>query len=50
MEDHIMRRTKRVKCCHKKPIFGPRSSKIQFSDLPEDVLGTILSKLPPKEI
>ncbi|CAL4945579.1 unnamed protein product [Urochloa decumbens] len=45
-----MCRRKRVKYSHKNPILGPRSAKIQFSDLPEDVLGTILSKLPPKEI
>ncbi|RLN22161.1 hypothetical protein C2845_PM07G34560 [Panicum miliaceum] len=50
MEDHLMCRRKRLKHCHKKPIFRQWSSKIQFLDLPEDVLGTILSKLPPKEI
>ncbi|CAO1940912.1 unnamed protein product [Urochloa humidicola] len=50
MEDHVMCRRKRSKRCHKTPIFTPRSAKIQFSDLLEDVLGTILSKLPPKEI
>lgn len=41
---------KRLKLCHKKPIFRQWSSKIKFLDLPEDVVGTILSKLPPKEI
>ncbi|CAD6228237.1 unnamed protein product [Miscanthus lutarioriparius] len=50
MEDHLMCRRKRLKRCHKKPVFRQRSAQIQFSDLPVDVLGTILSKLPPKEM
>ncbi|KAG0513474.1 hypothetical protein BDA96_10G105400 [Sorghum bicolor] len=50
MEDHLMRRTKRLKRCHEKPVFRQRGAPIQFSDLPVDVLGTILSKLPPKEM
>ncbi|WVZ67438.1 hypothetical protein U9M48_016513 [Paspalum notatum var. saurae] len=59
MDAHLLSRRKRLKHCHdndrsygrqkKKPIFRQMSGNIQLSDLPLDVLGTILSKLPPKE-
>ncbi|KAJ1264028.1 hypothetical protein BS78_09G231600 [Paspalum vaginatum] len=58
MEAHLLSRNKRLKHCHensvvlgqKNPIFRKWSGNIRFSDLPLDVLGMILSKLPLKEI
>ncbi|PAN26563.1 hypothetical protein PAHAL_5G022200 [Panicum hallii] len=50
MEDNLMRRRKRQRHCYEKSIFRQRNAKVQFSEIPEDVLGTILSKLPQKEI
>ncbi|KAL6613815.1 hypothetical protein ACP70R_036085 [Stipagrostis hirtigluma subsp. patula] len=49
MGSELVCKRKRLKRCRDKPIFRQRRAKFQFSDLPEDVLGTILSKLPTKE-
>lgn len=59
MESHQLCRRKRLKRFHennivsgqkKRPDFEQTITNIQFLDLPTDVLGMILSKLPPKEI
>ncbi|KAL6853902.1 hypothetical protein ACP4OV_019931 [Aristida adscensionis] len=50
MEGNLPCRRKRQKRCHNRPSFEQQSAKAQFSDLPQDVLGTILSKLPQKEV
>ncbi|CAL4945574.1 unnamed protein product [Urochloa decumbens] len=50
MENNIVHRSKRLKRCHNKPMPRQISAKLKLSDCPEDVLGTILSKLPTKEI
>ncbi|BAS96667.1 Os06g0202800, partial [Oryza sativa Japonica Group] len=38
------RRTKRLKRCHQQP-FKQSRAKVQFADLPEDLLCTIFSKI-----
>ncbi|TVU36924.1 hypothetical protein EJB05_18880, partial [Eragrostis curvula] len=49
MEDDLDCGRKRLKRCHNKSIFRQSNTEVQFSDIPEDLLGTILSKLPPKD-
>ncbi|KAF8642091.1 hypothetical protein HU200_067347 [Digitaria exilis] len=50
MESNIVHRSKRLKGCHNEPMLRQKSAKTKLSDLSEDVLGVILSKLPTKEI
>ncbi|KAL6853408.1 hypothetical protein ACP4OV_019437 [Aristida adscensionis] len=50
MENGLVCRRKRLKRFHNKTIVRQRTANAQFLDLPEDVLSSILSKLPPKEI
>uniref|UniRef100_A0A0D3GDW9 F-box domain-containing protein n=1 Tax=Oryza barthii TaxID=65489 RepID=A0A0D3GDW9_9ORYZ len=49
MENNLIRRTKRLKRCHQQP-FKQSRAKVQFSDLPEDLLCTIFSKMPLKDV
>ncbi|KAJ1258485.1 hypothetical protein BS78_10G079300 [Paspalum vaginatum] len=52
MEDNIRRRIKTAKSrnCHGNSIFKKSRPKLQILDLPEDVLCTILSALPLKDV
>uniref|UniRef100_A0A0E0A6E6 F-box domain-containing protein n=1 Tax=Oryza glumipatula TaxID=40148 RepID=A0A0E0A6E6_9ORYZ len=49
MENNLIHRTKRLKQCHQQP-FKQSRIKVQFADLPEDLLCTIFSKMPLKDV